>query len=170
MRTILVVVLVALMACPVMAYQYTAGVAGNQDQAAVIFGVRPNSDARTEYRVCLNYWDGIRDGTQEAIGVIVGATYDVIDDVNMPFDFPWGLGGGQLKVRGYLGVGAGTVVNTHGTSEWDALAVGIIGASIGDAVNRIGVEAVIPVDPALTSILANMDDISTLRIVAMHKW
>jgi hypothetical protein len=148
---------------------WTAGTVGNGDEFGVIGGVRPSADAKTEYRVEVLYLDGIRENTQRAFCGALGATYDVID-TNTPFAFPWGLAKGTVALRCYLGGCAGLVGNIEGATNYDALAAGLAGVSMGDAVNRIGVEALLPVRLSSWNQLANLDDTSVLRAVIIHRF
>lgn len=168
----IVVIGLMLMACvTVQASPWTLGAAGNQDAFSVIGGIRPGADAKTEYRVSLNYYDGLKPDTHQAIGLALGATYDVISEANIPFEFPWGIGKGNLKATGYLGGEVGFLVNVKGKAEYDAVAAGIVGVSVGDQENRLGVELLVPVDSdAAPQLLADMDDIGTVRLIFVHRF
>jgi hypothetical protein len=161
--------LVILPILPAIASPLTVGVAGNNDQAALLLGVRPSADSRTEYRLELGFYDGIQDGMAEAIGLSASVTYDVID-ANVPFDFPFGLGKTATLVRGFIGGKVGGVVNLQGPSEYDVLAAGIVGISIGDETNRVELRATPPLDPALWKKLADMDNTSVLSLALIHRF
>jgi hypothetical protein len=91
-------------------------------------------------------------------------------DTNTPFTFPWGIAKGTVALKCYLGGCAGVVGNIEGATNYDALAAGIAGVSMGDSVNRIGVEALLPVRIASWNQMANLDDTSVLRIVLVHRF
>jgi hypothetical protein len=171
MKRLWLIVLVLLIGClPVVAKPvWTVGAVGNGDEFGVIGGVRPSAEAKTEFRVEMLYLDGIRENTQTAMSGAVGATYDVFDG-NVPFSFPFGLAKGTVDIRGYFGGEVGIVGNIKGPTNYDAVAAGIVGVSVGDTVNRVGVEALLPLRIASWTDLANLDDTSVFRIVLVHRF
>jgi len=150
---------------------WSAGLAGNDDQVSALLEMRPDPNARTGYRAELTYFDGIREGTQEAIGAMGGVTYDVIQDAEVPLTFPFGLGTVTIKVTGYVGGLAGVAADIHGKPNYDATAVGLIGIGIGDKKNRASIEYLVPGDKILDwDNLANLDYTNCIRLVFVHRW
>lgn len=149
---------------------WTTGVGFSDDQGAAIVGIRPDPNARSEYRVEIDYYDGIRQDTQEGIGLMAGVTYDVIQDLEVPLKFP-GLGEIKIKVDGYLGGDGGLVANLQGKENYDAIVRGILGLGIGDQHNRAAVEFLLPVTKILDwDNLGNLDDTKQIRLVFVHRW
>jgi len=149
---------------------WTLGVAGNDDSISVLGGVRPTPHARTEFRVEFGYLDGISGGKVEAVMLGVGATYDALQDVNLPFEFPFNLGSAVIKMTGYIGGTVGVCANIHGQTDYDAIALAIVGVSAGDERNRLGLELSLPLNKELWSGLADLENMSNLRLVLIHRF
>jgi hypothetical protein len=167
-KCLVVLVMVVALSGLAQARVYTLGVGGNDDQAFVLAGVRPDAASPTEFRLTFSYLDGIRENTEAGVTFTGGVTYDVIHAAEVPFEFPWGVGKGTLKLDGYLGGEAGLGVNTEGRSNYDAVANAIIGVGLGDAANRASVEGV--VGPKDWTNFLNADNTKILRLVFVHRF
>jgi hypothetical protein len=141
--------------------EWTGTAVGNDDLLSVRIGTRPFGE-RTEMGVFGIWHDGLTEAEQEAFGVGVYATYDVVNDatfkvLNVQVPVTW-YAGGQLGAAERKGVAA------------DATAALMTGVSFGGAKVRIGLEFQYFLDETLWREFGAIDENARLMLAMAYRF
>lgn len=121
--------------------------------------------ARAKAGLAVGWADGL-DGNKEALQCAAVGTWDILQDVNLPFVLPFGSGQGTIKASTYLGVEIGAIRSVHGDPSYAATAAGLIGLVVGEPAMQIGVEYCAAVSDHTWSALADGPGSSVRMFVA----